>query len=94
MPPQSPQPTQPQQPPQPQPQPQQQQPQPQQEPQIGISKDSPLYMFFDKNKDQRFLKPITKEQLYKLREQDVTRKQTKVLAANRYDRKRIFIYKK
>ena len=91
--PQPPQPTQSQQPSQPQSQPQPQQPQ-QQEPQIGISKDSPLYMFFDKNKDQRFLKPITKEQLYKLREQDVTRKQTKVLAANRYDRKRIFIYKK
>ena len=50
-------------------------------------------MFFDKNKDQRYLKPMTKQQLSELRQQDIIRKGSKVLSANRYNRKKKFIYK-
>ena len=60
--------------------------------QTGVSYDSPFYMFFDKNTEQQFLKPITKEQLSELRKQDITETGSNVLPANRYDRKQI-IYK-
>ena len=55
--------------------------------QRGLSYDQPFYMFVDKNKEQRFLKPIKKQQLFELRQQDIIRKGSKGLSANRYDRK-------
>ena len=83
--------------PQPQPQPIQQQSQVQQiketQTETNVSNEAPFYMFFDKNKDQRYLKPMTKQQLSELRQQDITRKGSKVLSANRYNRKKKFIYK-
>ena len=60
-----------------------------------ISPSNPYYMFLEKdNKDQRFLKPITKTELNDLHLQSITqRKPTRILSANRYDRKKKFIFK-
>ena len=54
----------------------------------NVTNEIPFYMFFDKNKDQRFIKPMTKQQFYELRQQDIIRKGSNVLSANRYNRKR------
>ena len=59
-----------------------------------ISPSNPYYMFLEKDKDQRFLKPITKTELNDLHLQSITqRKPTRILSANRYDRKKKFIFK-
>ena len=60
-----------------------------------ISPSNPNYMFLENNKYQCFFfKPITKNELNDLHLDSITqRKPTRVLPANRYDRKKNFIFK-
>ena len=53
------------------------------------------YFTFEHGKEQNFLKPITKEQMEELRAlSSQTRKPSRVLPANRFNRKKRFIFKR
>ena len=59
--------------------------------QTSVLNEDHFICFSIKNKDQRYLKPMNKQQLSELRQQDKIRKGSKVLTANRYNKKEIYL---